>query len=1056
MPMKNHSTMIKRFIVVIVMLTVGIAGTQAQKMSGREWNELSVIAINKEAPHASLMPYADIEQALSAEPGQSPFYKLLNGDWKFKWSYKPADVPKDFYQIGFSDESWNTIPVPSNWELQGYGIPIYVNIPYEFSEDPKPPKVPRNYNPVGTYRTWFTVAENWGEREVFIHFGAVKSAMYLYINGQEVGYSQGSKLPAEFNITPYLVEGENLLAVKVFRWSDGSYLECQDFWRISGIERDVFLWSAPKVHIRDFWAKAGLDENYEKGILEVDLDIRNYDTDHKVKNLLAGYTLYDRQGEALMRTRVWPVQMDKGQCCDSILFRADTIPGIQPWSAEKPNLYTLVLELSDKKGNILESMSTKIGFRSVELIDGLLHINGEYVLVKGVDRHEHDEETGHVVDEASMRADLALMKRNNINTVRTSHYPNDPLWYRLCDEYGLYVIDEANIESHGIGYHPDRTLGNKEEWMESHLDRMQRMVERDKNHPSVIIWSMGNEAGDGICFEAGSDWIHHRDPSRPVHYERAETRPHTDIYCPMYPGLSYLEKWALGEDPRTLIMCEYAHSMGNSTGNLVDYWNIIRSYDKLQGGCIWDWVDQGLLKTDEEGNEYWAYGGDFGPEGTPSDHNFCANGLVNADRSIHPALNEVKKVYQSIRFSRDPAFDDKIIVHNEYNFTNLDEFEFFYSIQADGRGVSRGDLPVFECPPGESITIQIPENEAFTEPGVEYFYNIYARTKEGNEILPAGYIIASGQFRMPYVPVRILPAPGNAFGLKAEERDKRYIVKGERFSVTFNTENGLMEDYSFNYQELLLHPPVPYFWREPNDNDHGYGMAQKLRPWKMASENRLLKDFRILSANTREVKVEAEYELPDVLSICILSYTIDMEGEVHIKVSIVPGDSLMPDMPRFGLYLEMPGMYDKVKWYGRGPFENYIDRKTAAFVGLYAGTVEDQHVSYIRPQENGNKCDVRWMELSGKRGEGLHFAADSLFEFTVQHYRPADIAQESRETNMHSIDVPRRNMVAVHIDKFQMGVGGNNSWGAWPIEKYRFPAREYQFEFSIKPVLKDN
>jgi len=665
----------KKISLLIGLLFALLSVTHAQESSPPDWENPSVISINKEDPHATLLPFASTEQALKGDISASPYYKLLNGEWKFMWVEKPADKPEGFYSTLFNDDEWLYIPVPSNWELQGYGVPIYVNQPYEFPGEPNPPYVPHDYNPVGSYRTWFTMPEDWGGREIFLHFGAVKSAMYLWINGEKAGYSQGSKLPAEFNITSYLKDGKNLLALEVYRWSDGTYLECQDFWRVSGIERDVYLWSAPSVHVKDFWVQASLDEDYTNGVLSVDLDIEKYDSDQKVKKFSAGYTLYDADGKILIEDEE-EFSLDRQDCCVSILFPYETITDVKQWSAEKPYLYTTVLEIRDKKGNLLEALSCKTGFRKVELKDGLLYVNGAYVLLKGVNRHEHDEKTGHVVDEESMRKDLYLMKTNNINTVRTCHYPDDPLWYRLCDEYGMYLIDEANIESHGIGYHPDRTLGNKPEWEEAHLDRMKRMVERDKNHPSVIIWSMGNEAGDGVNFVAGSDWIHQRDPSRPVHYERALKRPHTDIYCPMYPGLAYLEKWALGEDPRTLIMCEYAHSMGNSTGNLKEYWDLIRKYDKLQGGSIWDWVDQGLLKIDGNGDEYWAYGGDYGPEGTPSDWNFCANGLINADRSVHPGLYEVKKVYQNVDFSILPDMQNMMRISNADNFTNPNEFDF--------------------------------------------------------------------------------------------------------------------------------------------------------------------------------------------------------------------------------------------------------------------------------------------------------------------------------------------------------------------------------------------
>jgi beta-galactosidase len=522
----------------------------------------------------------------------------------------------------------------------------------------------------------------------------------------------------------------------------------------------------------------------------------------------------------------------------------------------------------------------------------------------------------------------------------------------------------------------------------------------------------------------------------------------------MYPGLKYLEKWANGDDPRTLIMCEYAHSMGNSTGNLKEYWDLIRKYDKLQGGSIWDWVDQGLLKEGPGGQEYWAYGGDFGPEGTPSDHNFCANGLINADRTIHPGLHEVKKVYQNVIFTRDPDLGNKLNIYNEYNFTNLDEYDFYYTIVADGRHISKGRIPGISCDPGETVSIDIPENEAFTEPGVEYFFNIYMTQREESGVIPAGVTLASEQIALPYQPVREMPAPGPPHGLETSEIDNSIIVSGQNFSISLDKKNGGLDAYYYGDDNYLLAAPVPYFWREPNDNDHGYGMFKRLNVWQRASNNRVLENMEILESDSRELKIKADYSLPDVYSAYSIIYSIDMFGDVELEATLYPGDSILPDMPRFGFYMEMPDEYDQLEWYGRGPFENYVDRKTAAFVGLYSGTVAEQHVSYIRPQENGNKCDVRWMSLTDRQGKGLKFSSDEKFEFTVQHYRPADIAQENRQTNMHSIDVPRRDMIGINLDRFQMGVGGNNSWGARPIEKYRYPAKQYTFKLKIEPVVR--
>ncbi len=606
-------------------LTAIFSLLQINSRAQEVWENPDIIGINKMDPHANAIPYTSLKDALVGKINNSEYVRSLNGNWKFLWSENPVSVPKDFYNPEFNDSDWNEIPVPSNWELQGYGIPIYINQPYEFADPrspftemlrPDPPHVPHDYNPVGTYRTSFNVPAHWQGRRVILHFGAVKSAMFVWVNGEKAGYSQGSKLPAEFDITDFVKEGKNLLAVEVLRWSDGSYLECQDFWRISGIERDVYLWSVPNIHIYDYFAHADLDERYDNGLLNTTVQIRNSTKPDNKKYTLT-LKLFGLKNKQVLKEKKVFVNTEK----DLELDFSSEIDDVRKWTAETPELYTLVLEL--KKGeSIIEMVSHKIGFRKVEIKDGQLLVNGMPVLIKGVNRHEHDEYTGHVISHKLMEKDIALMKQYNINAVRTCHYPDDPYWYELCDKYGIYLIDEANIESHGMGYRPDRTLGNNPAWKKAHLDRVKRMVERDKNHPSVIIWSMGNEAGDGVNFDTVSAWLHHRDPSRPVHYERALKRPTVDIYSPMYPSIGYIERYAQSDPYRPLIMCEYAHSMGNSTGNLQDYWDVIEKYPALQGGFIWDWVDQGLAKKDKNGVKYWAYGGDYGPDTIPSDGNF--------------------------------------------------------------------------------------------------------------------------------------------------------------------------------------------------------------------------------------------------------------------------------------------------------------------------------------------------------------------------------------------------------------------------------------------------
>ncbi|MFX1533250.1 MAG: glycoside hydrolase family 2 TIM barrel-domain containing protein, partial [Promethearchaeota archaeon] len=614
--------------------------TNVNNKESNDWENPKILGRNKEAAHCTYIPYADTQTALKNDPLQSPFYLSLNGRWKFCWVKKPADHKLDFYKDNFDVSQWVDIIVPGNWELQGFGIPIYTNVIYPFPADP--PHIPHDWNPVGSYRRTFTISNSWKDRQVFLHFGGVSSAMYVWLNGEKVGYSQGSKTPAEFNITEYLRKGENVLAVEVYRWCDGSYLEGQDFWKISGIERDVFLFSTPQVHIRDFFVRGDLDDNYIDGMLKVTVNVRNYLPDVSGKHYVH-IDLLDTDNKSVFETLTKEANIRNA---DKITIHFEQfVKKPAKWSAETPKLYSMLISLSNESGLITEVVSCKVGFRKVEIKDAQLLVNGIPIIIKGVNRHEHDPVTGRTVTEKLMIKDIQLMKQFNINAVRTSHYPNVPRWYELCDKYGLYVVDEANIESHGMGYDPEDTLGNNPDWKEAHLDRTIRMVERDKNHPSIIIWSLGNEAGDGVNFEATYKWIHERDSSRPVQYEQAIEGPHTDIVCPMYSRIEQLEEYANKEQNRPLIMCEMLHAMGNSVGNMQDYWDVIEKHKVLQGGFVWDWVDQSFLKVDEDNMRYWAYGGDMGDDIVFNDGNFCINGLVQADRAPHPHLWEVKKVY---------------------------------------------------------------------------------------------------------------------------------------------------------------------------------------------------------------------------------------------------------------------------------------------------------------------------------------------------------------------------------------------------------------------------
>jgi beta-galactosidase len=1023
-------------------------------MAQNVWEDENVVGINKMEPHVTMIPYKNVKQALKGEITESPYYKSLNGMWKFHWVKKPADRPVDFYKPEYSVEEWDLIPVPSNWELQGYGIPIYVNQPYEFADPrfpqltdmkrPDPPHVPHDYNPVGSYRTEFTVPETWSGREVILHFGAVKSAMFVWVNGKKAGYSQGSKLPAEFDITRYIHKGKNTLAVEVYRWSDGSYLECQDFWRISGIERDVYLWSVPKTHIYDFFAKPQLDDQYKDGKLVTDIRIMNYqkpeNDDYSVK-----LQLYDPAGNRI-KTAEQKISFTGDEANVTIEF---DVKDPEKWTAETPRLYTLVLEL--KKGDkTTEILSHKIGFRKIEVKNGQLLVNGVPVLFKGVNRHEHDEYTGHVISRESMLKDVELMKQFNINAVRTCHYPDDPYWYQLCDQYGIYLIDEANIESHGMGYRPNRTLGNNPKWEKAHMERAKRMVERDKNHPSVIIWSMGNEAGDGVNFDSVSAWMHQRDPSRPVHYERALKRPIVDIYSPMYPSISYIEKYAKSNPSRPLIMCEYAHSMGNSTGNLQDYWNVIEKYPALQGGYIWDWVDQGLVKYTKDSVKYWAYGGDFGPKDIPSDGNFCINGIVNPDRTPHPALYEVKKVYQNIKIVPENALKGKFLLINEYDFTNLDQYELRWKLQGDGKTVMEGSLGSVNLPPHDTVEFVLPFADFVFKGDVEYFVDFSLVTTKAEPFKPKGFEVAAEQIFVVKPPIfhtmeyKIHPP------VKYEKKEDVLTAYSSNVEYQFNTKTGLLTSMKVDGREWLKEPVRPDFWRAPTDNDFGNGMPKRQGVWKNAGKNTSLKDFDFKLADNGDLIVISDLYAEDAKVGLKITYTIDENGMLTTVMDFKPDVQSLPDLPRLGMLFVLDNA-DSLEYYGRGSFENYCDRNTSAFVGHYTGTVSGQYFAYIRPQENGYRTDARWLKI-GEGKDQLLFESNTPFSFSALHIPTEQLDPGLKKQQRHTIDVHPVPETYLHIDMKQMGVGGDDSWGARTHEPYLVHPRNYEFRFTVGPA----
>ncbi|MCG8306812.1 MAG: DUF4981 domain-containing protein [Cytophagales bacterium] len=1029
-----------------------------------DWQNLEIFNRNKEAPHATLMPFKNEHAALNKKRSASVYYKSLNGTWKFNWVRKPSDRPVGFHMESYDVSNWDDITVPSNWEVEGYGVPIYVNHQYEFADYkapvsgemefvekiyPKHPgKVPNDYNPVGSYRRSFTVPEAWKGRRVFIQFGAVKSAMYLWINGKEVGYSQGSKTPATWDITDYLKEGANSLAVEVYRWSDGSYLECQDFWRISGIERDVFLYSRPQVRIRDFFAKASLDEHYRDGLFTLEVDIKNHTENLKSGKYQVVMKLLDADGREVINEAKDANINRKSELKIAFDHR---LKNPEKWTAETPDLYTLLISLKNSSGETAEVLTCKVGFRKVEIKDGVFYINGVAVLIKGVNRHEHHQYTGHVISEAAMIEEIRLMKRFNINAVRTSHYPHDERFYELCDAYGLYVTDEANIESHGM-YYGKYSLAKKPEWTEAHADRNMRMVERDKNHPCVIVWSMGNEAGDGEVFTEVYRRIKERDPSRPIHYERAIMGDNTDIFCPQYPGVQGLRNFASKKQPKPMIISEYSHAMGNSNGNLVDLWEVIYEEKnvQLQGGYIWDWIDQSLVEVDERGNEFWTYGGDYG-EGMPSDNNFLCNGIISSDYTPHPAIWEVKYAYQYIWFEEVDLNVGKVRVKNLHDFIGLDNYRLSWTISENGVELFSGDFPEIDIEPHNSKIIQLDLPEISKRPGAEYFLDLSATLRNSRPFRPKGFEVAHEQFKLPGIPEEA-PAPVSSAPLVLQDH-KDIVVTGENFTLTFDKASGTLSSYEINGFALLQSGPAVNFWRPPNDNDKGSNMIGRLGIWRDVSRGLRLAHMEANQLSPSLISVQVEFELEKVEGRNSVTYYVNGNGTVNIESSLALEQAELPDLPRFGMRWELPVNFDHLTYFGRGPHENYIDRNRSAFVGIYSGKVKDQYFKYARPQENGYKTDVRWFELRNENGVGLKVSSIDHFGFSALHNPIEDFDQETHGDFRHTNDIVKQAGVFVTADLKMMGVAGDNSWGARPYKQYSVPAKNYTFKFSIDPIF---
>ena len=1076
------------------------------------WQDIQTVSVNREEPRTAFMTYDSRQSALSGEYENSKYYKLLNGTWKFYYSDSHRSLPGDAVQAVADMNGWSDIQVPGNWEAQGYGTPIYTNHGYEFKAlNPQPPQLPEDI-PVGIYRREITVPEDWMSRDIYLHIAGAKSGVYVYLNGNEVGYNEDSKNPAEFLINKYLRNGKNTLVLKIFRWSTGSYLECQDFWRLSGIERDVFLYSQPKVAVKDFRVISTLDDSYTDGIFKLAVDVRNHALAGKKMQVF--YELIDKVSGKVAVNGVSDCEVKSSET-QTVTFNA-SLPGVKTWTSEAPNLYKLLITL--KEGNeVTEIIPFNVGFRRIEIkaIDQIakngkpyvvLLINGQPLKLKGVNIHEHNEETGHYVTEELMRKDFELMKRNNLNTVRLCHYPQDRRFYELCDEFGLYVYDEANVESHGMYYDLRKggSLGNNPEWLKPHLYRTANMYERNKNYPSVTFWSLGNEAGNGYNFYQTYLWIKGQDKElmdRPVNYERAQWEWDTDMYVPQYPSAEWLRYIGETGSDRPVVPSEYSHAMGNSNGNLWDQWKEIYKYPNLQGGYIWDWVDQGLLRTDENGRKYWTYGGDYGVN-MPSDGNFCCNGLVGPDRKPHPAMAEVKYVHQNVMFSVVDATSGKYRVFNRFYFTNLRKYTIQYELRANGMMLKKGKLLLDVAPQAEK-EFTIPVKNVQGKAGIEYFVHFSVVTTQPEPLIPVGHEIAYEQFRLP---VTVDKAAYKAAGptLSFKEEGNNLIVSSSKVYFEFNRDSGLVTSYKVDGTEYFDRGfgVQPNFWRAPNDNDYGNTNPKRLLIWKTSSHNFNISNASI-SMEGQNAVLSVVYNLP-AGNQYLMDYRIYPDGIINVNVKFTATDqeairtevqedthlaTYTPgkkkenkdqlEVPRIGVRFRIPQSLNVVEYFGRGPEENYIDRNAGSMVGRYKTTADFMYVDYVRPQENGHRTDTRWVALTDKNGRGLLVQAKQTIGFnalrnTVEDFdseessRPYQWRNRSpEEINQHNVDEARnlirkmthindivpRNFVEVCVDMRQQGVAGYDSWGAKVQPGYTIPANQnYEWGFTFVPV----
>jgi len=1030
-----------------------------------EWENPEIFRINREDPHCTLVPF-DAPQDID-KSGEPKYRQSLNGTWKFNWAKNPQERPVDFYLQDYNASSWDEITVPSVWQLQGYGVPIYTNVKYPHSLNTRRfPKISREYNPVGSYLKTFTVPRAWKDRRIYICFGAVKSAFYLWINGIRVGYSQGSMTPHEFDITDYVHDGDNTVAAEVYRWSDGSYLEDQDMWRMSGIYREVYIWSAPRVHIRDFFIDCSLDDTFSRGVINLDVDIKAF-KEAMVEEVEVKCELFDRKMKRLRTLEPIKRKLQMASSSEIQCRLTGEAESVETWSAESPSLYRMVLTLTGPGREIIEVLTADVGFRRIEIRDSQVLVNGVPVIFRGVNRHDFDPRYGWAVPYDVMLNDVLLMKRNNINAVRTSHYPNDERFYDLCDRYGLYVMDECDLETHGMRMRLPRS---RPEWRGACVDRMVRMVHRDKNHPSVVMWSLGNEAGYGENFRQMKKAALLIDTTRPVHYEGDHHLDISDLFSTMYSTPQQTEeagrfkKTRVGVGERTLldpgtmvkpeqyknhprILCEYAHSMGNSLGNFQKYMDVFEKYPNCVGGFIWDFADQCLAAMTAEGKEFWGYGGDFGDE--PNDGAFCANGIVMPDRSDKPALFEVKKVYQQISVKDNGDGSFRII--NKYDFIDLSFVTGTWEIAENGRVLLEGKLPSLKINPGEFLDFEVPTG--LIDPLPEGKYHVMFSFCLKNDTLwdKAGYRVAWDQFELP-IKTRGKSRPPSELRrvLQLDERDDTVKIYTDTFSCTFDKHNGTLVSVVLRGHEKLRGCLEPNFWRAPTDNDIAYGNYWKPLyrpgPWKKAAAGRKLKSFLVVKEGDRVISVEVQDAIAKGKSRLKTRYTIFGSGDIRVECSFMPGI----DMIRFGTTFRVSRLLDTVTWFGRGPHETMLDRKLGAPVGIHSLKVEDMVHHYVRPQENGNRTDTNWITFMNRDGAGLLVSDEgkTSLNFSVWPY-----TQEDLEAAEHPYDLPMRDFLTLNIGLNQRGVGGDLPAIDQVHDEFKMKKNiEYRYAFRIRPL----